>query len=64
MTQLQSIATIIFSLSILILAVAGQARIGVLILAVAMIASVITVLYGLATSARRDASPIKRFDWN
>lgn len=64
MTKTQSTATIVFATLILIFAAAGQAKFGALILAVAMIASVATILYDLANNARKEKSPFRQFDWN
>jgi len=44
--------TVVFALSILVFAFTGQAKIGSLILAAAMFASVTTVLHGLAQETR------------
>ncbi|MEP3232160.1 MAG: hypothetical protein ABJN04_06750 [Hyphomicrobiales bacterium] len=52
MTKLQAIMTVTFALGILIFAFTGQAKIGSLILAAAMFASVTTVLHGLALETR------------
>lgn len=52
MTKLQAIMTVVFALSILVFAFTGQAKIGSLILAAAMFASVTTVLHGLALETR------------
>ena len=52
MTKLQAIMTVAFALSILVFAFTGQAKIGSLILAAAMFASVATVLHGLALEKR------------
>ena len=64
MTQFQSTLTIVFSLSIFIMAIIGQAKISVLILLVALIASVITVLYGVAKGAPIKQASGNQLDWS
>ena len=62
MTKLQAVMTVIFALSILVFAFTGQAKIGSLILAAAMFASVTTVLHGLALETRFKQSASEGFD--
>lgn len=62
MTKLQAIMTVVFALSILAFAFTGQAKIGSLILAAAMIASVTTVLHGLALETRFKQTSNEGFD--
>ena len=62
MTKLQAIMTVAFALGILIFAFAGLAKIGSLILAAAMFASVATVLHGLALESRLKQAAGKGFD--
>lgn len=53
MNKFQSIATAIFATSIAAFSLSGQAKFGAVILAFAMIAGVMTVLWGLSKDARR-----------
>jgi len=62
MTKLQAILTVAFALCILVFAFTGQAKIGALILAAAMIASVTTVLHGLAQESRFKKTTYQGFD--
>ena len=64
MTKLQAIMTVIFALGILVFAFTGQAKIGSLILAAAMFASVTTVLHGLALETRFKQTAGEGFDKN
>ena len=64
MTKLQATMTVVFALSILVFAFTGQAKIGSLILATAMFASVATVLHGLALEARTKQTVEDGFDHN
>lgn len=62
MTKLQATMTVVFALSILVFAFTGQAKIGSLILAAAMFASVTTVLHGLAQETRFKQTAGEGFD--
>ena len=62
MTKIQATMTVVFALSILIFAFTGQAKIGSLILAAAMFASVTTVLHGLALETRFKQTAGEGFD--
>ena len=64
MTKLQAIMTVVFALGILVFAFTEQAKIGSLILAAAMFASVTTVLQGLALEARTKQTFEDGFDHN
>lgn len=55
MNRLQALLTICFTLSVPFLVLSGQAKLGALILATAMAASIVTVLYAMAFEAKREA---------
>ncbi|MEM8798089.1 MAG: hypothetical protein AAGE89_18315 [Pseudomonadota bacterium] len=62
MNRIQSLVTICFILSVPLLVLIGQAKIGALIIATAMAASIVTVLYDLLQDAKAEKS-IYRYDW-
>lgn len=62
MTKFQSIVTIVFALSIFSLATAGQIKIGVFILMLALFISIITVMYSVLISNRKEGTSIRWID--
>lgn len=64
MTKFQSIATIVIALSIFLFVLAGQAKISAFIISFALLTSMITVMYSVLFSKRKENSLIQRIDWN